>query len=137
MVHSIFLYPIEGNFDVVAIETFLAQRPDVLLDPLGTATYLVCGTPDAKEVFREKRLTNPSEFPYVTLMTVKSDEVNIFQEYGTKSGLRSARSIACWLLKHTRCRVADGYGDDWTERVSQHGVNVLYPEYLRNESVHQ
>jgi hypothetical protein len=41
MVYSIFLYPVDGSLDVVAIERFLAQQPDVLPDPLGTGTYLV------------------------------------------------------------------------------------------------
>jgi hypothetical protein len=130
MVHSVFLYPVDGSLDVETIERFLAQHQDVLLDPLGTGTYLVCGTSDAKEVFREERLANSAEFPYVVLVTVKPDHVNVFQEYGNKSGLRSARNIVRWILEHARCRVGDGYGDDWTERVAQHGVGVLYPEQL-------
>jgi len=130
MVHSVFLYPVDGSLDVAAIERFLAQQQDVLLDPLGTGTYLVCGTSDAKEVFREERLANPVEFPYVVLVTVKPDHVNVFQEYGSKSGLRSARSIVRWILEQVHCRVGDGYGNDWTERVAQYGVDILYPERL-------
>jgi hypothetical protein len=66
MVHSVFLYPVDGSLDVAAIEHFLARQEDVLLDPLGTGTYLVCGTSDAKEAFQEERLANSEEFPYVS-----------------------------------------------------------------------
>jgi hypothetical protein len=130
MVNSVFLYPIDGNFDVAAIEQFLAHQPDVLLDPLGTGKYLVCGVPGAKEVYREERIENPTEFPYVVLVTVKPDCVNIYQEWGDEDRLRSARNIVRWLVEHNQCRIADDYYRDWTERVAKEGVGVLYPERL-------
>jgi hypothetical protein len=130
MVDSIFLYPIDGNLDVASIERFLAQQPDVLPDPLGTGTYLVCGTPEAKEVFRDQRLANPSEFPYVILVTVKPERINIYQEWGDEDNLRSARDIVRWVIEHNRCRIQDDCYRDWTERVAQQGVGVLYPEQL-------
>jgi len=130
MVHSIFLYPLNGSFNASVIEQFLMERPDVLLDPLGSGTYLVCGVPEAKEVYRDSRLARPSEFPYVVLLTVKPDCVNVFQEYGDEYELRSAREIVRWMIEHNRCRIQDEYYKDWTERVAQQGVEVLYPEQL-------
>jgi hypothetical protein len=130
MVHSVFLYPVNGCHDVASIEQFLAQRADVLLDPLGTGTYIVCGVPEAKEWLSEQRRANPSEFPYAVLVTVKPDHVNVFQEYGDKAKLRSARDIVRWILEREQYRIGDEYSNDWTERVAQHGVNVLYPERL-------
>lgn len=130
MVHSIFLYPIEDTLDVASIERFLAEQPDVLPDPLGTGTYIVCGLSNSKAILRGERLANPSEFPYSVLVMVKPEHMNIFQEYGDESQLRSAKNIVRWTIEHARCRVGDGYGRDWTERVAQHGVGVLYPEWL-------
>jgi hypothetical protein len=130
MVESIFLYPVEGSFDVATIEHFLAQQPDVLLDPLGTGIYLVCGLPESIDFMRDERLAKPSEFPYAVLVTVKPDCINVFQEYGNKIRLRSARNIVRWVLENTHCRIEDGYRNDWTERVAQQGVGVLYPEQL-------
>lgn len=131
MIDSIFIYPMDGSLDVSSIELFLAQQPDVLLDPLGTRTYLVCGLPEAKNILRDKRIANPSEFPYTVLVTVTSERVNIFQEYGNKEELRSARHIVKWILEHEHCRVQDEYSKDWTEQVAQQGVGVLYPERLK------
>jgi hypothetical protein len=130
MVHSVFLYPVNGSLDVASIEHFLAQQPDVLLDPLGTGTYIVCGTPEAKGWLSKERLANPSEFPYAVLVTVNPDHVNIFQEYGDKVKLRSARDIVRWIIDHGQYRIEDEYYNDWTERVAQQGVGVLYPERL-------
>jgi len=130
MVDSVFLYPIEGNLDVAPIEAFLTQQPDVLLDPLGTGTYLVCGIPEVKELLREQRLANPSEFPYVVLITLKPERVNVYQKWGDEDGLRSARGIVRWVLERNSCRIQDEYYNDWTERVAQQGVEVLYPKQL-------
>jgi hypothetical protein len=130
MVDSIFLYPIDGSLDVASIERFLTQQADVLLDPLGTGTYLVCGMPQAKDILRDKRIANPSEFPYTVLITVTSERLNVFQEYGNKEELRSARELVKWVIEHEHCRVEDEYYNDWTERVAQQGVGVLYPERL-------
>lgn len=130
MVHSVFLYPVNGTFDVASIERFLAQQPDVLPDPLGTGTYIVCGIPEAKEVVYNERVAKPSQFPYAVLVMVKPECVNVFQEYGDEDGLRSARNIVQWILEHEHCRVQDGYYENWTERVAQQGVGVLYPEWL-------
>jgi hypothetical protein len=130
MVHSIFLYPLEGSFDVASVERFLAQQPDVLLDPLGTGIYLVCGSPDSIEHMRDWGISKPSEFPYRALVTVKPDCINVVQEFANEMRLRSARNIVRWLVEHTRCRVEDEYNKDWTERVAREGVGVLYPEQL-------
>jgi len=44
--------------------------------------------------------------------------------------LRSARNIVRWVIEHSRCRIEDEYREDWTERVAQQGVGILYPEQL-------
>ena len=133
MVSSIFFYPIEGSLNVTAIGQYLVQQPDVLLDPLGSGTYIICGLPNVeeiKEIIHKERLASPLEFPYSVLVTVASDELNVFQEYGDDGQLRSSRNFVRWLFKQGRYRIGDGYGNDWTERVAQHGVDVLYPETL-------
>lgn len=130
MVNSIFLYPTQGSFNMEAIEAFLGKQPDVLVDPLGSGTYLVCGMAEIKELIREQRLAKPSEFPYVVLVTVKPERVNIYQEWGDEDSLRSARSILRWILEVQHCRVQDEYRNDWTERVAREGVGILYPAQL-------
>jgi hypothetical protein len=134
MVDSILLYPIDSAFDLVSVDAFMMQQPDVLLDPLGTGIYMVCGLPSLKEVYLAKRLENPSEFPYVVLVTAKPDCINIFQEYGNKNGLFSARRITSWLIEHNKCRIEDEYFKDWTDLVIQQGVGILYPERLDKTS---
>ncbi|MEJ7596462.1 MAG: hypothetical protein WKG01_01025 [Kofleriaceae bacterium] len=69
MVDGSYLYPVEGTFDVQSIETYLTQKPDVELDPLGT--FMVCGVPEGKELYSEARASDASRFPYVVLVTVK------------------------------------------------------------------
>lgn len=130
MVHSVFLYPAESSLDTASIEQFLAQRPDVLLDPLGTGIYMVCGLPEAVEVYRDQRLEDPSRFPYGVLVTVNPEWVNVFQEYGDEDRLRGARDIVSWIVAHPHCRIEDEYRQHWTDRVAREGVGVLYPEQL-------
>src|SRR5882757_8713007 len=101
MMSSIFFYPIEGSLNVTAIGQYLTQQPDVLLDPLGSGTYIICGLPNVeeiKEIIRKERLANPLEFPYSVLVTVASDELNVFQEYGDDGQLRSSRNFVRWLF---------------------------------------
>jgi len=130
MVHSVFLYPREGSIDIAFVAQFLAKQPDVLLDPVGSGIYMVCGAAAAKKVFRKRRLEDPSRFHYAVLVTVKPEYVNVFQEYGDEARLRSARNIVRWMIEHNRCRIEDEYGKDWTERVTADGVGVLYPPQL-------
>lgn len=130
MVNSLFLYPIQGSFDVKAIETFLGKQPDVIMDPLGSSTYLVCGIAGMKDLIREQRISNPSEFPYVVLITVKAEQITIYQQWGDEDSLRSARSILLWIRELQECRLQDEYHNDWTERVAREGVGILYPAQL-------
>lgn len=131
MVQSVFLFPVEGTFDLAPVHAYLGQLPDVLIDPVGTGVYMVCGLPEAVEAYRERRLEDPSEFPYVVLVTVKPEWINVFQEYGDEDRLRSAREIVRWLLAHTQARIEDEVREDWTARVASEGVDVLYPATLR------
>jgi hypothetical protein len=130
MVDSIFLYPLAGSFDVAAIRQFLEHQPDVLIDPLGTGIYLVCGSSESIDFMRDERIAKPTEFPYAVLITVQADCVNVLQEFANRLRLKSARNIVRWLLDHTRCRIEDSFSADWTARVAEHGVDVLYPETL-------
>ncbi len=130
MVHSVFISPATGSFDVEAVNRHLEAKPDVFLDPLGTPTYVLCGGTEAVEVRRNKRIERPDRFPYAVLVRVKPDEINVFQEYGDKYDLRSARDFVRWLLEQQPCTIQDEYSADWTERVRREGVDVLYPPRL-------
>lgn len=130
MVYSVFIYPANGSFDVATVENHLEAKPDVFLDPLGTRIYVLCGVPEAVDLNREARLEEPDRFPCAVLVTVKSDEINVFQEYGDKYDLRSARDFVRWLIEQQPCTIQDEYSADWTERVQREGVGVLYPVRL-------
>ncbi len=130
MVYSVFIYPSNDSFDVEAVKRHLEAKPDVFLDPLGTPTYVVCGVPAAVELRREARIEEPDRFPNGIFVTVKPDEINVFQEYGDKYELRSARDFVRWLLEQQPCTIQDEYSADWTERVKREGVGVLYPVRL-------
>jgi hypothetical protein len=130
MVHSVFLYPTSDGFDVDAVKRYLEARPDVILDPLGTPTYLVCGLPEAVAICRDKRVEQPDRFPYSVLVTVQPDVINVVQEYGDESELRSARDFVRWVIERQPCLVKDEYRFDWTEQVRREGVGVLYPSSL-------
>ena len=133
MVSSIFFYPIEGKLDVATIDQYLTQQADVLLDPLGSGIYMLCGLPNVeeiKEAIRKERLASSPDFPYSALVTVAPHELNVFQEYADDGQLRSARNFVRWLYPQGHYRIEDGYGTDWTARVAEHGVDVLYPETL-------
>jgi hypothetical protein len=130
LLESVFLLPAEGRFDPAPLEKYLSELPDVLLDPLGSGLYLVCGQEQATGPYRDRRLERPWEFPYVVLVTVTPEWVNVVQEYGNAEQLRSAREIVRWLLAEQPCRVEDAYQGDWTERVARDGVDVLYPDRL-------
>lgn len=131
MANNITLSPVdEDSFDVEAIEKYLAYRNDVMLDPAGTDTYIVCGVPEAKKDLRNRRLADPSRFPYAVLITVGFSKVQVAQEYGDEAKLRSARDFVRWMVEHFRCEIEDTYGTDWTERVAKEGVNVLYPKQI-------
>ena len=130
MVYSVFLYPTGDGFDVDPIKRYLEAKPDVILDPLGTPTYIVCGGPEAVEVRRDERVEHPDSFPNAVLVTVQPDVINVFQEYGDKYDLRSARDFVRWVIEQQPCLVKDEYRFDWTEQVLREGVGVLYPSHL-------
>lgn len=127
MIYSIFLYPISDKFDIDPVKAYLDAKPDVFLDPLGKPIYVLCGDPEAVEYMRDARISNPDEFPYSVLITVQADMINIFQEYGDKPELRSARDFVRWVIEHQPCLIKDEYRHDWTEQVQREGVGVLYP----------
>lgn len=133
MVYSIFLHPANGRFDVEKIRAWLEGQPGVLLDPLGSGIYMVCGRHGTIENARQKRIDKPSQFPYCVLVTIKPDEINIFQEYGNDDKLRSAREFVGMIVDETGCEVLDEYGKNWTDQVRLYGVGVLYPPELREE----
>ncbi len=131
MVYSIFLHPTSGSFDIESFHKLLTQRSDALLDPLGSGIFMVCGLPEALEWARNKRINDPSQFPYCVLITLKPEEINVFQEFGDEAELRSAREFVKTVIDETGCEVKDEYGTSWTERVRQEGVSVLYPANLK------
>lgn len=130
MVNSIFLRLCE-SVDANRFVKWLSGRPDILLDPLGSGTFMVGGSIEVVEYMREKRIKNPSQFPYCVLITISAEEINIFQEYGNDLELVVAREFVKMIIEETGCKVLDEYGTDWTERVRQEGVGVLYPAALK------
>ncbi len=86
--------------------------------------------PSSVEYAREERISDPSGFPYCVLITIKPEEINVFQEYGNDLTLRIAREFVKTVIDETGCEVLDEYGTSWTERVRQEGVGVLYPPTL-------
>ena len=131
MIYSIFLRPTLGSFDIQRFQQWLEDRQDTLLDPLGSGIYMICGLPQAVEYARQERVSEPSRFPYDVLVTIKPEEINVFQEYGNEEKLRSAREFVKTVIEETGCEVLDEYGTSWTERVRQEGVGVLYPANLK------
>jgi hypothetical protein len=130
MVYSIFLRS-HSAFDVERIRQWLEARSDVLLDPLGSGIFMTRGFAESIDYMRDKRIKDPSQFPYCVLVTImKPDEINVFQEYGNNFGLTTAREFVKMIIDETGCKVSDEYGTDWTERVRHEGVGVLYPARL-------
>jgi len=126
MLNGIVLTPKTGTFDIAAIQAFLATRADVLLDPVGSGTYLVCGMPEHKDFYREQRLENPKSFPLVALVIATPTQVLVAQEFANRVRLLSAREIVRWLIAHLPCSVADDRGNDLTARVEAEGPDILY-----------
>ncbi|MEJ2611632.1 MAG: hypothetical protein P8179_16530 [Candidatus Thiodiazotropha sp.] len=129
MVYSIFLHP-HSVFDVKRIRQWLEARSDVLLDPLGSGIFMTRGLVESIDYMRDKRIKDPSRFGYCVLVTIKPDEINVFQEYGNDFGLTTAREFVKMIIDETGCKVSDEYGTDWTERVRHEGVGVLYPAII-------
>lgn len=130
MIYSIFLHPSEGTFEVERFRKWLEKRNDTLRDPLGSDTFMILGSSELVEFARDQRVEQPTRFPLSVLITIKSEEINIFQEYGDDLKLRIAREFVKMIIGETNCKVLDEYGTDWTERVRQDGVGVLYPATL-------
>ncbi|MEZ4376175.1 MAG: hypothetical protein R3B07_35545 [Polyangiaceae bacterium] len=106
----------------------------MLLDPLGSGIYMLCGLAAARGGYREQRISNPGEFPCVVLVTLRGNYVNVFQQYGNEEGLWSARVFVDWLLSQAPCRIEDAFFEDWSERVALGGVAVLYPPQMQHDS---
>lgn len=130
MAKNLTVSPMVGTFDVNAIEAYLDGCQDVFRDPLGTGKYLMCGVPEAVSYLREKRLKDPSRFPYVCLIQVEPEYVHMFQEMSDAEKLRSARAFLSWLCEHFDCRIQDEYGRDLTELYRTEGIDAFYPPGL-------
>jgi hypothetical protein len=130
MIYSIFLHPSEGTFEVERFRNWLKKRDDTLHDPLGSDTYMILGSLELVEFARDRRVEQPTQFPLSVLVTIKAEEINVFQEYGDDLKLRIAREFVKMIIDETGCKVLDEFGTDWTERVRQEGVGVLYPDTL-------
>lgn len=59
MARNLQLLPVDDTFDLSAIQDYLAVQDDMLLDPLGSGTYMICGIPEVIAQRRSKRLSNP------------------------------------------------------------------------------
>jgi len=78
MLTNLILRPMKGEFELTAIKDRLDLMADVFVDPLGSGMYLVCGLPEAKEMYRDRRVKDPSRFPYVCLIDVTPEQVSVF-----------------------------------------------------------
>ena len=130
MLTNLFLRPMKGEFELTAIKDRLDLMADVFVDPLGSGMYLVCGLPEAKEMYRDKRVEDPSRFPYVCLIDVTPEQVTVLQENGTAEQLRSARELVSWILQRFACHIEDDYKADITELYREVGVGAFYPKGL-------
>jgi hypothetical protein len=104
--------PVAGGFDVGAVRGYLEARPDVLLDPLGSGTYLMIGigSPAAKGVLGRSRVADPSRFPYTTLILVAAERVDVVVQFAGHAERESARAFVAWLAARQPCRITDEYG---------------------------
>lgn len=131
MAPNLFFRPVGPNFDIVAIRHYLDTQPDAFADPHGTDYYIVCGAPEAVQIFWEKRRSDSTRFPYTCLVEVNPTQVVIDQEYAGEQALRSASELAKWMWVSFNCTVHDQYRNDLTERVRQEGIMALYPEWVK------
>jgi hypothetical protein len=134
MVSAVYLYPLSGSFDVEEIRRMIEIEPTVLLDPCGSGTYMICrtyGRRPSRRLEATSRISDPTRFQYtVGLIVVTAEKVMVHHEYADEAGRASAREIVTRVLERYRCRVLDDYNDDFTDRVAQHGPDVLYRSRL-------
>jgi hypothetical protein len=110
------------------VRSLLLKMQDAILDPIGTGEVMLIGSSDREVLahYLEKRVENPTRFPYCARVTTGDTEVVVCQEYADKEQLISSRAFVAWVLAHYDCEVRDNYGKDWTSRVKAEGVDVLY-----------
>jgi hypothetical protein len=132
--NNVAVQPIAGGFDVAAVRSYLEAKPDVLLDPLGSGTYLLIGlgSPAAKGVLGRNRVADPSRFPYTTLILVTAERVDVYVEYSHREERGSAREFVTWLAGRQPCRITDEYGRDltgWTQGGAAPDAEAWIPDW--------
>jgi hypothetical protein len=88
------------------------------------------GRRPARKTEAKSRISDPTRLPNVGLIVVTAEYVMVHQEYADAVGRASARDVVTRVLERYRCRVLDGYSEDFTDRVAQHGPDVLYRSRL-------
>ena len=124
---NLFLRPIEGAFDVVAIREYLDAQPDVVADPHGTAFFLICGCPESVQNRWKRRRDDPSRFPRACLVEVTPAQVTIVQDCVEDDELHSALEFAKWMWHRFRFTVHDYYARDVTDQCRRAGHRGALP----------
>jgi hypothetical protein len=126
MTEMIIFEPLAGTYDVRRVEEFIEAMPFTFRDPtVENGLFLLCGNAVMTGASRTQLLGEPdSGFPYVALVIVKPEQVQIKQECEQDS-LDQARALADWLRTEYPSRVLDGYGTDFTE-LCRESLDPLY-----------
>ncbi|WP_428267917.1 hypothetical protein [Haliangium sp.] len=132
MPKNLVLRPNDGHFDLPAVRSWLDSRPDALLDPVGTDAYMLCGLPNSIWARREARLGDPSRFPRGGLLFLQPEQILLRQESADAEELRSGMEFMRWMWGQFSLTVREDGGQDFTELCRREGVEVLYPERLRD-----
>lgn len=128
MIENFMLYPAIGTFDVQDIRLYLNNRDDVLLDPLGSGRYFICGSSSVLPLIHEKRLNDLLIFPIVIQITnLQPDQIYFSQEYGHGNMRVSLREIVEWILNKYSCRIVIAYDFfDCTDLVKEKGLDFIF-----------
>ncbi len=132
MSKNLILKSTRGDLDHDQIKRHLESQPDILRDPVGTETYLICGRPSSTHHRERERLSDPTRFPRCGLIKFTDQFIAVTQEMCDSEELRSAMEFVRWMWSHFDISVReDGY-QDYTELCRREGVEALYPERIRN-----
>ena len=131
MATNLVITPLEAPFELPAIRHRLDSQPDTFEDPRGTGYYVITGHPAGVPHGWRYRQADSSSFPGGALVVLTNDMVLMNQEYAGEDALRSAMDVARWLWTRFACAIREDGFADLTEGVRQHGVESLYPAYVR------
>jgi hypothetical protein len=116
MLEALWLYPLDGEFEVGLVRRYLDGRSDTVLDPLGSGRYLLVGTWSlaSKLGHARSRVSPPHEFPYAAMIIVGSGQVALIVEFADEQELAAMYEVRDWLTARWPCRITDERGGDRT-----------------------